>query len=195
MSTIIISVAGAVSIPYQRRMRKIKEENSRSSETEISNDINASKQELESLEKSLGTTTDTSLRDHIRQRMRSLDNKIREMNSELDEVRSKRTIQGKSENLVGEFFLNWGGLEQQLVRYSEKKDINPVRIGSSALIRELQRKKVLPDTFVKNFDTVRKFRNELAHGLITPNEKMIKDYISILKELLEVMQRINPSDS
>ncbi|MGH2612614.1 MAG: hypothetical protein ACRDFB_06140, partial [Rhabdochlamydiaceae bacterium] len=98
-------------------------------------------------------------------------------------------------NLVGEFFLNWGGLEQQLVRYSEKKDINPVRIGSSALIRELQRKKVLPDTFVKNFDTVRKFRNELAHGLITPNEKMIKDYISILKELLEVMQRINPSDS
>ncbi|MGI0026330.1 MAG: hypothetical protein ACREAD_00620 [Nitrosopumilaceae archaeon] len=194
VSTIIISVASAVTIPYQRRMRKIKEENSRSSETEILNDINASKQELESLEKSLGATTDSSLRDHIGQRMRSLDNKIRELNSELGEVRSKRTIQGKSENLVGEFFLNWGELEQQLVRYSEKKDINPVRIGSSALIRELQRRKVLPDIFVKNFDTVRKFRNELAHGLIIPNEKMIKDYISILKELLETMQRINPSD-
>lgn len=192
--TIMISIVSAITLPYSRRIRKIKEEKSRLSESETLNDIKMAQQELETLERSVDTTMDPSLKEHTRQRIRFLDDKIRELYSELDEIRSKRTIQGKSENLVGEFFLNWGELEQQLVRHSERLDINPVRMGSSALIREFQRREVLPRTFVDNFNQVRKFRNELAHGLITPNEKMLTDYISNLKKLLEEIQRMNPSN-
>lgn len=188
----IITIASAITIPYQRRNRKIKEEKSRASEEEILNDIKMTQQELESLERTIDAITDLPLKEHTRQRIKFLDNKIRELYGELDETRSKRTIQGKSEAFVGEFFLNWGELEQKLVRYSERLNINPIRIGSSALIREFQRQEALPHTFIDDFNRVRKFRNELAHGLITPNEKGLTDNISILKRLLSEMQRINP---
>lgn len=191
LGTVITATSGSVVLSYQRRIRKRKNETSLSRENEIIADIKTAQEELDSLEMNLDAIKDISLAQHTKKRMTVLDNRIRELTGDLDQIRGKRTTEGKLENFVGEFFINWAELEQQLVRLTEKFEINPIRLGTSSLTRELARKEVLQREFIDKFDRVRKFRNGLVHGNIVPTRNELSENITAVKKLLEELKPIN----
>ena len=101
-------------------------------------------------------------------------------------------IEDKTRSLVGEFFSDWARLEQGLMRLREKRGIEePSRFEPpSMVVKQLERAGILPESLVREFDFVRQFRNELAHGFATPSADDLRSYNAIVKKLLKTVSEM-----
>ena len=112
--------------------------------------------------------------------------------SNLFEIEVEDIPETEPHSLVGEFFYNWASVEQELsrlrIKYAKvKKDrVMPLRM----LVSKLEAAGSLPTSSSQSLNTIRLFRNELAHGFSTPsiavlktNNDTVKEFVKILKEL------------
>lgn len=101
-------------------------------------------------------------------------------------------IENIAHSLVGEFFSSWAGLEQELIRLKEKHAIGSSRKFEppTMLVKQLEQIDILPASFVQQFNWVRQFRNELAHGLATPSAIDLKNHTTAIKKLLKIVHAL-----
>ena len=101
-------------------------------------------------------------------------------------------VKETSHSLVGEFFSNWANLEQELIRLkNEHAMVAPDKFEPPyRLVRQLVEKEILPASLIHEYDLARKFRNELAHGFVTPSANDLQSYNAIIKELLKTIKKL-----
>lgn len=92
-------------------------------------------------------------------------------------------------SLVGEFLSNWASLEQEFIRLKDKHAISPSGRFEPplTLVRKLKQAGILPASFIQQFNLVRQFRNELAHGFATPSAGDLKRHTATTNNLLEIV--------
>ncbi len=112
--------------------------------------------------------------------------------SNLFAVTVEDLIEEGAHSLVGEFFSDWAILEQELLRLKDKHAIAPSgRFEPPAiLVRQLEQAGLLPVLFVQQFNLVRQFRNELAHGFATPAASDLKSHTATVKKLLKTVSEL-----
>ena len=112
--------------------------------------------------------------------------------SNLFAVTVEDLIEERPHSLVGEFFSNWAGLEQELIRLRDRRAIaHPDRfVPLTKLVRQLGQADILPVSFIVQFDRARQFRNELAHGFATPSASDLQSYTATVKKLLETVSEL-----
>lgn len=189
--SLISAVIGTIISSYIRRQTKNKVKIYRTKEEEVREEIRLIEDELNFLQKRLSETTDADLINSITRRIRFLDDRMRVLYLELDQAKSSIILEGRLENIVGEFYINWTELEQQILRIAEHNQIDTVRMNIHNLVRELQRREIFSKELIDNFNELRKFRNGLVHGFISPRETYLKDMNSKLKKLLSSIKELN----
>jgi len=91
-------------------------------------------------------------------------------------------------SLIGEFFSNWAELERELRRRADTLAIPNRQRTVVELASRLVASGILPETIVPEFDQLRRFRNEVAHGVVTPTPDHLRAYNSMLKRLLQAVR-------
>lgn len=112
--------------------------------------------------------------------------------SNLFAVAVEDLIEERPHSLVGEFFSNWASLEQELIRLKDKHAIGrPDRFEPpTMLVRQLERAGIVPVSFIQQFNLVRQFRNELAHGFATPSASNLQSHTTTVKKLLKTVSEL-----
>lgn len=89
--------------------------------------------------------------------------------------------------VIGEFIGKWAGLERALHNMVvSRAPEGAVRFEPpSMLIRQLRHLGLVSEDFIKSFDEIRVFRNDLVHGLATPSVEQVEDHLSKLTHLLK----------
>lgn len=98
-------------------------------------------------------------------------------------------MEGSPSSLIGEFFKLWAFLEQNIaLLYSEAglKNYNNANMAVEALFK----KRVINDSFMKDFNSMRQFRNATVHGLKLPSSEELNINITNLKKLLDTTQTL-----
>ena len=85
--------------------------------------------------------------------------------------------------LVGEFIKLWADLERQEI-YKDGRTQPPIY-----RIREMLKNGKLSIKQSERFDEIRKFRNNLVHGMSSPNESELKYYVKELKDIVQELNR------
>ncbi|MCP4181535.1 MAG: hypothetical protein GY756_27540 [bacterium] len=80
-------------------------------------------------------------------------------------------------SLVGEFIKEWANLEKQTLHINGKLKAPVLRI------REMLSNGELSNSQANQFDKIRKFRNDLVHGMSSPSQIELKKYLLELKEI------------
>jgi hypothetical protein len=93
-------------------------------------------------------------------------------------------------SLVGEFINKWAVLERKLLELAEKGNTDKRRIMPMMFYRELHSKGIIGEINARKFDKVRMFRNNLVHGMTTPEKKDLKKFLSVIDELIELLNNI-----
>ena len=94
-------------------------------------------------------------------------------------------------SLVGEFINSWALFEQELFRVNANKlDEEHRFVQPMIIVRNLAEKNIIPEGFVKTYDIVRRFKNELVHGEIVPSTDYLKKYSNDLEYLLRAIREI-----
>jgi len=81
-------------------------------------------------------------------------------------------------SLVGEFMKMWADLERREI--GKDGHTKPTYYK----IRELMDNGTLSKRQIEQFNEIRKFRNNLVHGISSPNEKELKKNVRDLKEII-----------
>lgn len=80
-------------------------------------------------------------------------------------------------SLVGEFIKEWANFEKQALN-EEGKHRAPIH-----RLREMLANGELSKNQAEKFDEIRKFRNNLVHGMSSPSQKELKRYLADLKDI------------
>ena len=86
-------------------------------------------------------------------------------------------------SLVGEFIKLWADLERSVIH----KDSNtrpPIY-----KLREMLEDGILSKKQAEQFDEIRKFRNNLVHGMSSPSESELKRFVKELKEITDELKK------
>jgi hypothetical protein len=86
-------------------------------------------------------------------------------------------------SLVGEFIKEWANLEKQNLQENGRIKAPMHRL------REMQESGELSNNQAKQFDEIRKFRNNLVHGMSSPTEKDLKKHLIELKDLNKILNK------
>lgn len=196
IATTIVSIVAGVSASISLHrwfMRKQRQKVYTQSEEEITRDIKLTTEDIKEFYSELERTTDSSISNSVKTKIEMLDERLRNLYSQLDQARSRKLTSGELDEIVGKFFNKWALLEQQLVQLANKNDIDFIRSSPSILVKELQKKEIIDSNFVTPFSDLRVFRNNLVHGNSTPNKKQIETYLQMLQSLLDSLSKINPA--
>lgn len=194
ISTVIAAIAGSIVTTYLRKQTRSKVKGYKTKEDEIREEIRLIEDELNTLQKRLSETNNADLINSITRRIRFLDDRIRILYLELDQIKSSITLEGKLENVVGEFYINWAELEQQILRIAENKKLETQKMNLYNLIKQLQRKDIVSKEFFDNFNIIRKFRNGLVHGFISPQNIELTKQTQLVKKLIDDIKDLNTND-
>ena len=101
-------------------------------------------------------------------------------------------IERRPHSLVGEFFSDWASLEQELIRLRDKYAVakKDRLTPPTMLIRQLEQAGILPASSIQQFNVVRQFRNELAHGFATPSASDLQSHTTTVKKLLKTVSEL-----
>lgn len=85
-------------------------------------------------------------------------------------------------SLVGEFIKEWTNIE----KLSQPKDSNK-RILPLQRFREMAEKGKLTNYQLQKLDEIRRFRNNLVHGMTSPTESQLNSALNELKEIIKTL--------
>lgn len=175
----VVAVSSSYFIIRRRRQnRQRKATNSRL--TEIQNTI----QELNNERKIIETAIkETNMRTPWIERLDSIENKLNKLSFEKDQLTGIISSDIDLQRDVGKFFTNWGILEQQLQR-SVLKDKDPKTKPWFRDVLNMLDDSKLKHEYINDLQRLRVFRNDLAHGVIDPSRKELKNMNVKLEELL-----------
>ena len=160
-------------------------------ESEVSSDLQNVDSELNFLDKAITMQKGKDIPAHTLKRRESLIEKILQLTNERDQLRSTSSTDLEIRNLIGEFFDQWINLEQRLLTLVEKVSEKGTRAPSFRNIqKELENKKVIEKSLIQELESLRRFRNKLAHGEIEPSKKELQSKNTVLKQLLEKVSEI-----
>jgi hypothetical protein len=112
--------------------------------------------------------------------------------SNLFEIDVEDIPETEPHSLIGEFFYNWASLEQELIRLRDKyakvkKDrVKPLR----TLVSQLEAEGILHASSSQQLNTLRLFRNELAHGFATPSPAVLKTNTDTVKQVVKILKEL-----
>ncbi len=183
MSLIIFELASAIFVFVymqwrRKKLRKIYE----ISEKEVRDKLEKEWAELDFLNKS--TILQEFISPKLKERIFSLQERVIADARDLDEITSKINSYRSLHKKIEEFFEKWTRIESQLIVLAGKYQIDILGESSpSIIIEELQRRGFIPESVMTEFESLHKFRNMLAHGMIKTNSKMLDDKNSRLDKL------------
>ncbi|MFA1722708.1 GTP pyrophosphokinase [Xanthomonas campestris] len=88
---------------------------------------------------------------------------------------------------IGEFISNWIKYEKTMREYAAKKGVSDIDAPSFRLLRTL---KDVPEDIRKDYERLRRFRNELVHGIDFPDADSIRAQTNDLKILVSRVNRL-----
>lgn len=109
--------------------------------------------------------------------------------SNLFSVPVDEPISDESEDLLGNFILQWAELVHALIglgEYHRLPESTPIQV----ITKKLTNMKILPSNFIQDFHKLSQLRNEIVHGISSPN---IKDLIDNSKNLNILLSMIRES--
>lgn len=92
-------------------------------------------------------------------------------------------------NLVGEFISKWACMEINLVKLCTIH-FGPTKRYEAPMImvEKLTKTGILNRSYIQDFNKLRIFRNNVAHGFATPSAKDLRTHITILNEMLQSIE-------
>ncbi|MCH8914756.1 MAG: hypothetical protein IIA82_02755 [Thaumarchaeota archaeon] len=148
------------------------------------------KQEKRFLQNKQGTGRTSEVVEKDNKRRASLDEQISEISFELDEIRTKMLSDKKTEKSIGKFYIKWALLEREIVKLGEKHNITTISIqfSSGIVMRKLSEGRIIESEIYSNYQSIRRFRNNIAHGLTTPTNKELETNLVSLDVVLTKIQ-------
>jgi len=174
-------------------MRKRRQESFKIRELELEKEIKDIQNEKNILRNKQGTgrTPDEIKRDN--KRIDVLDEQISEITSELDELRTKMLSDKKTEKNIGKFYTKWTLLEQELTKLADKHNLGSTvmaRYNSGIIMRKLFETEIIDSELYANYQSIRRFRNSIAHGLTTPINKDLEANLVTLDSVYSKIKSI-----
>ncbi|MGI0021821.1 MAG: hypothetical protein ACRD9Q_03070 [Nitrososphaeraceae archaeon] len=156
-------------------------------ENEIKNSLEKTKEEYDTINKS--TILQEATPPYLRNRMDSLRDRIIAEKRNLDEVRSKMTTYRGLHKLTGEFFEEWSNLENQLILLAHRHNVEIQIPSAYSIAEQLLGQNLINQDFFDKLSKLRKFRNNLAHGLARATKSELETVITNLKELIDSLKK------
>ena len=102
-----------------------------------------------------------------------------------------KSIDIKPLSILGEFYLNWAEVEQNLRKMIDLLGVSGnLRGGSHFASRELEAKGIISKKTFNDLNLVRRGRNEIIHGMTPPDYTLIKNMNEILLQILKEFEKI-----
>lgn len=159
---------------------------------EIQNNIENLKNERKVLEESTRDIKPSEMPKHWGERLVWIENELNKLSSEKDQLTGIISTDMDLHSMVGKFFTNWAIFEQQLhILISKFEDKEVPRFQIRDMLTILHRREIMTREQLADFERVRQFRNELAHGIIRPSKKELDIMNTKLEKLLSVISDHN----
>ena len=190
--TILFMVGSMTYFVYSTIINRKRQENFKNRELELEQEIKSLQQEKRLIQRKQGSGRDQEEIERDNKRRESLDEQISELSVELDEMRTKMLSNKKIENNIGKFYSNWALFERAIVRLAEKYNISSTMAiyNSGVVMRKIFASGIIESEVYSNYQNVRRFRNNIAHGLTIPTNKELENKLNELTTLQTKIQEL-----
>jgi len=202
---LLVSLSTAIAVSWSlfygfRMAKKTKEREEisftkslRENQTQLTSEFDRTNSELEFLTGAISTKLPDEIPLETLRRRDYLVDRISQLVNERDRIQSSLSSGKDLHSLIGEFFENWGNLEQVLVDLYTK--INEKRLkypNSNYVIKNLHQKGMLTKPIMEELQFLRKYRNEVVHVGKQTSKQELESKIPTLKNLISEIQKIKP---
>lgn len=160
----------------------------RKRESELIQDRTSFEQELRLLRWESKTLQGDEVKEN-EEKITNIEENISEISGDIDEIRSHMFSDRRTQRDLGLFFSQWALLENDLTRLGKKYNIAPtIRFNSFIVVKRMYEQDLLSRQIMNKYQEVRRFRNNVAHGGISPSSKELKLQTDVVKELMKSLQ-------
>lgn len=193
IGAITASAISTILLFYSIFQSRRKQENYTKREDDLVEERKVLQLEIRTLQSKQGSGRSPKKHAEDNQKIENLKESLKEISSEIDEVRVKMLTETSPHKLVGVFFNNWAVLEIELARIGEEFKFGSVmlRYNVSIISKKLFEIEKIDAATLNKFRETNRFRNQVAHGMIFPSNNELKEHMKSIKELILVFKKIN----